>query len=895
MNWLSRLLRKQRQEKQLDAELRFHVEQQAADYVARGMSPAEARRRVAMEFGGLDQIKEECRDARGTRLVETLWKDIRFSGRMLRKSPGFATVAILTLALGIGANTAIFSLLYSVAFRNLPVPQPEELVRLEARAADDSFGGLSVPMFEEIAARQKCFTEVFGWWGDSVSNVEADGTLTRADIWAVTGNFQAQLGAMPELGRLIEPRDVDLHASSATTVAVLSYGFWQRRLGGDRSVVGKTIKVEGVPFTVIGVTRKGVTGMMAELSPDVTVPLTAEPLIVHGDGADVQKSLQRRDTLWIDAAGRLKPGSTLQQARAELTAAWPAIQDATIPVNPTAAMRARFLGLRLKVESGATGDSYLRRRFTQPLYLLLGIAGFVLLVACLNLASLMLARAAGRGHEISVRLALGASRWRVVRQILTESAMLSLLGTAAGLALAQWGSRALAHKIIGEIYIIPAELNLSPDLRILGFAAAVALLTGMLFGIAPIWRSGKEAPQAALQQASRVSSGTGRVGNVLIVSQVAVSLVLLAGAGLLIRTLTKLRNTDPGFRTERLFIVHLYPKPGGYKDLNWASYYRELTEHIGSLPGVAGAGVVHMEPGAIVHWTEQVRDQAGSQAKASDINMVDPGALAAMGVSVIGGRDFNWQDDEHAPHVAVVSRSFANQFFPQGSAIGQHIEVVTKPKWQSLEIVGVVSDASLYDLRQHAPPTVYLSGLQYGDYGGWGEMLVQTRNQPGLLENSLRQTVESQGHEYVSEIKTAAEQIDRGLLKERITALLSAFFGGLALLLAGIGLYGLMAYNVTRRTREIGIRMALGAQRGSVAALVLREALLLAAVGLAIGVPCALAGSKLIASMLYGVSARDGVTLASVSALLVAVAVVAGWIPARHAAQVDPMVALRCE
>jgi predicted permease len=895
MSWLSRLLHRKRQEQFLDSELRFHIEQQIADFVARGMNTEEARRRVALDFGGLEQIKEECRDARGTRLLETFWQDIRFSARLLRKSPGFTAVAILTLALGIGANAAVFSLLYSLVFRNLPVPHPEELVRLEARADGDAFGGLSLPMLEEISQRQNVFSSIFAWWGDGVFNVETDGSLTRADIWAVSGNFQSELGATPEAGRLIGSQDVDLRAPTATQVAVLNYRFWQRRYSGDRGVIGRTLKIEGVPFTIIGVTRKGFNGVSAEAMAEVMVPLTAEPLVAGK--TDVQKSLARRDALWLDAAGRLKPGISLEQARAQLQSVWPSIRESMVPENPTSAQKVRAVALQLHLQSGARGDSFLRNRFTRPLYLLLALAGFVLLIACLNLASLMLARAAARRHEISVRLALGAKKWRLARQLLTESLMLSILGTLAGLGLALWGSGALARQILSEIYIIPAEMNLTPDARILGFTAAVAIITGILFGLAPVWRAGREAPEAALQAGSRVAAGaTGKLGKSLVVVQVAVSLVLVTGAGLFLRTLSKLRTVDAGFGAHHLLVVHLYPKPGGYKDWDFVSYYRQLTERVRNLPGVSAAGVIHMEPASIVHWSEQLHPSHSNQpARASDVNMLMPGTFQAMGMSILRGRDFSWNDDEHSPRVAIVSRSFAEQFFPHGGAVGAHMDMVSHPQWDNIEIVGIVSDASLYDMRAQAPPTIYLSDLQYGDYAGWGEMLLQTASQPSTLETSVRQAVESQGREYVSYVRTGEEEIDRGLLKERLIALLSAFFGALALLLAGIGLYGLMAYNVTRRTREIGIRMALGAQRASVWGLVLRETLLLAAIGLALGIPCALAATSVVASMLFGISRYDALTLVTVSLALMAVGAAAGWIPARRAAKVDPLVALRCE
>jgi predicted permease len=830
------------------------------------------------------------------RFLKAIAQDIRFGTRTLRKSPGFTSVAILTLVLGIGANTAVFSLLYGLAYRNLPVPHPEELVRFGAHHDDDSFTGLSLPMFEELARNQKVFSNVFAWAGDGVYNVEIDGAMSRADIWPVSGSFQAQLGAKPAIGRLLTAEDVDLHGSTANQLAVLDYGYWQRRFGGSRAILGKTIKIEGVPFTVIGVTHKGFKGISAEAPPEITVPLTADPLL---DGQfDIQANLRRPDALWLEAAGRLRPATTLKMAQAQLEASWPSIRGALLPPGRSPAEQSRFLALRLKVESGARGASFLRQRFTQPLYFLLAIAGLVLIVACTNLAALTLARAASRSHEISVRIALGASRVRLVQQMLTESAMLSIAGTIGGLAFAYWGSRELSNLIVSEIYIVPAEVHVMPDLRILGFATATAVLTGILFGLAPAWRSTREDPNAALQESSRVAGReTGKLGRVLIVTQVALSLVLLAGAGLFIRTLQKLRAVDPGFRTNGMLDVRLSAKPGGYKGLDYISYYKQLLDRISGLNNVRSAAIVHMQPGGVNAWTEEVRPKdADAQGQRVDFDMVMPGAFSTMGIGLLRGRDFTWQDDEHTPHVAIVSRSFAERFLPGKDPIGQSIEITSRPKWQSAQIVGVAADATLYDLRRKAPPTVYLPPMQYGaDWSGWGELLIQTDVPISAMTKTVQQIIESMGHEYVFSVGTISAGMKRSLLRERITALLSAFFGGLALLLAAIGLYGLMAYQVTRRTREIGIRMALGAHRKLVRRLILRETLALAGFGIVIGLPCALVGSRLIARLLYGVSTKDPLTLVLVCGILTSVATLAGWLPAHRATMVDPMVALRYE
>ncbi len=892
---LRSLFHRRQADQELDDELRDHLERKTEEYAAQGMTQEEAHRRARLDLGGIEQTKEKCRDARRVNLIQDLTQDLRYGLRILRKSPGFTAVAILTLALGIGANTAIFSLLDGLELRNLPVPHPEQLVRFGAHIPGNDYAALSLPMFQEFSRGQKVFSGTFAWWGDIVFNAEIDGTLARADVWGVDNNFYPELAAVPEVGRLFDSEDENLSATAAAQVAVLSYGFWQSHYGGARDAIGKTLKIEGIPFTIIGVTRKGFTGISADMEMEVTLPLPARQLF--GGEADMQKYLQRRAARWLQAAGRLKPGVTLEQARAQLDSLWPEIRQEMVPPDKTFADLGRFRDLHLKVESGARGGSFLRKRFSKPLYIVLAISYLVLLVACVNLANLMLARGASRSHEIAVRAALGAGRARIVRQMLTESVMLSVAGTLAGWGFAHWASHAISDFILGQIFIVPAALNLAPDWRILGFTAAMAILTGVLFGLAPAWRATREDPNMALQHGSRTSGkGTSRLGGRLIVTQVALSLVLLMGSGLFVRTLKKLRDANPGFRTHSLLDVSLFPKPNGYKDLDLVNYYSQLTDRIAQVPGVESAGMMHTRFGNVVEWTERVRI-TGSDAEGleADFEMATPEFFETAGITLLRGRKFDWQDDDHAARIAIVSQNFAEKLFPKGNAIGQHLDVMSARNWQNLQIIGVVSNASLYDIRKAQPPTVYLPSMQYKDYMGWSELLVQTSLPTAAITDALRRTVESQGHEYIFSIKTVQQNIERSILQERVTAMLSAFFGALALLLAAIGLYGLMAYAVTQRTREIGIRMALGAKRSGVLRFVLREVIVLVGTGVGIGLPCALAATRLIGHMLYGVSPNDPVTLAWVVGALLAVGTLAGYLPARRATKVDPMVALRYE
>src|SRR5438552_3291151 len=623
---LKTLLHRNRSARQLDDEIQFHLDQQIAENISAGMSPDEARCAAQRTFGNPTFLKEKARDTWGWIWLDQAGQDLRYGLRTLRNSPTFTAVAVLTLALGIGANTSIFSLLNGLALRDLSVPHPEQLVRFGAHVPGDDYAALSLPMFQELSRSQKVFSGTFAWWPDIVFDAEIDGSLARADVWGVDNNFYRELGVVPEIGRLFDSEDENLSANAAAQVAVLSYGFWQSHYGGAADVIGKTLKIDRIPFTIIGVTRKGFTGLSAYMEMGVTLPLPARQLF--GGEADVQKYLQRRAARWLQAAGRLRPGVTLEQARAQLGSLWPEIRQEMVPPDKTFADLGRFRDLQLKVESGATGEaSLLRKRFSQPLYIVLAISGLVLLVACVNLAHLMLARAALRSHEMAVRAALGAGRARIVRQMLTESVMLSVAGTLAGWIFAHWASHAISDFILGEIYSVPAALNLAPDWRILGFASGMAILMGVLFGLAPAWRATQEDPNVALQHGSRtLGKGTSRLGGRLIVAQVALSLVLLMGSGLFVRTLKKLRDANPGFRTHSLLDVSLFPKPNGYKDLDLVNYYSQLTDRIAQVPGVESAGMMHTRFGNVVEWTERVRitgsDAVGLEA---DFEMATPG------------------------------------------------------------------------------------------------------------------------------------------------------------------------------------------------------------------------------------------------------------------------------
>lgn len=824
--------------------------------------------------------------------MSTLWETLRYTLRTLSKSPVFTSVAILSLALGIGANTAIFTLINALLLRDLPVRQPERLVQLVAVRPDGKVP-FSYPMFREVERAQRVFTGLIGWGAAGMFNVEVNGVLAQNHLMSVTGNCYSELGVTPLLGRLLIPEDSNPNGGATSQVAVIGYEFWQNRFGGTLDVVGKQIRVEGHPFTIAGVTRKWFSGMTTGEPPDITIPITAFPMLVEGN----EFNFQSPALLWLFVTGRLKDGVTIEQARAQLQSAWPEVLLATASTETLGARRQRFLSMGLEVTSAAKGfSSGLRFEFARPLYVLAGIVGLILLVACVNLANLMLARAAARSHEMSVRVAIGASRWSLARQVLTESLALSLTGALLGLAFAYWGSHLLVL-LMTQGNEMPVSFKLSPDLRVLSLTISVAIVTGILFGLAPAWRSCREDPASMLQQNVRGVSSGGKLSKALIITQVALSLVLLLGAGLFVRSFQRLRSLDLGFQKDSVLEISLYPKPGGYQKLDLNSYHQQLLARISSIPGVDSVSFGDATIPSPQGWHDTISSTTGDSSTGvrlmANAAMVSPGFFRTLGIPLLRGRDFEETDDQHHPRLAIANSNLAERLFPNGEAIGKTIRFGIMPDYQNIEIVGIARNARIFDLRDATTPVLFLSCLQYPSQ--WGGLVVRTNEAPEALEKTIGREIESLGHEYALRTRTIGQVISQDLVEERVTAMLSAFFAALALLLASIGLYGLMSYAVTRRTRELGIRVAVGAQRRDILWIVLRETLTLAAIGLVIGIPSAIAACRLISTMLFGLTSTDIPTMATVSLLLLAVALFAGYLPARRASSIDPIVALRTD
>jgi predicted permease len=919
---VSALLHRARVERDTDQELRAHVQNRAEDLERSGLTRAEAERRARIEFGGHEKFKEECREALGTRIVEAFLQDLRFSFRMLRKSPGFAAVATLTLALGIGANTAIFTLLDRILLRSLPVKDPQQLVLLEivggqyyGNSSGDSV--VSYPMYRDFQDHNEVFSSMFCHRFTSAS-LSFGGQAERVRIELVSGTYFSVLGVRPALGRTFTPDDD--RVPNGEPLVVLNYAFWKQRFGGDPSIVGKTLLVNNRNMTVVGVAEAGFDGVEADRSANLFVPMMMQEAIL---GERKTPLLTDRRTRWTQAFGRLKPGETAEQAKASLQPFTHAMLEMEVQEpafrHASAYDREQFLKSQLNTLPGAQGYSYARNDLRTPLWVLMATTGLVLLIACANLANLLLSRSTGRQKEIGVRLAIGASRGRILHQLLIESLVLSVLGALAGLALAFWADQALMAVYLGAD---TSGLNIStaPDARILFFTLGVTLLTGIAFGFAPALQSTKPDLNCTLKDeaGSVVRGGRDGLRQTLVIAQVAFSLVLLVGAGLFLRTLTNLRRVSPGFRAERLVGFELNPWLSGYTVEQSKNFYQRLTEDLRSIPGVQSVGLAAVRILDGSEWDSGLTVEGYSPSKPDDhpqayMNKISPNYFATLGVPFVAGRDFTPQDgvalkkspdqdeEESAPAV-IINETFARRYFAGRNPIGLHLGFGTDPGTKTnMEIIGVVKDTKYTGLRDDIPEQAFLPYLAAG-FTGQSQMTVylRTAGDPAPVMRAAREKVRQMDARLpIYAMRTMEEQVSDSLATERMIASLSSVFGFLAALLATIGLYGVMAYAVARRTREIGIRIALGAEKRRLLWMVMRQVSLLVAVGLAAGIPAALAlarlGSHWISGMLYGVPASDPVNLTLAALLMAGVALLAGFLPARRASRVDPIVALRYE
>src|SRR5580698_5428150 len=816
----------------------------------------------------------------------SLRQDARYGFRAFTRTPGFASIVVIVLAVGIGAAIAVFTVFNALMFRPLPLAHPEQLAQFSGIYRNNSSIPISYPMFTELEREQHAFSGICGWSPGANFNVEANGSVTASAVHSVTGNYYTVLGVSPLMGRLISPADTQ--GNQISQVAVISYELWQERFGGDAAVVGKNIRIDGKLFTIIGVTRKWFTGMIAGSPPEITVPAGAAQLY----------DLDNRAMLWVFVTGRLNMGTGIEQARTQLQTFWSRLLEDTVPTQSIGPRRQSFLAMRFRIDPASAGSKNidLRSKFLKPLYLLSGIVALILLVVCINLASLILARASARRHEISTRIALGATPWQAIRQVVVESLFLSTTGALAGLLLAFWSSQLLV-RLLAKGVAVPVLLDLRPDWRVCVFAAATALLTGLFIGLIPGWKLSRQHPATSLCADQRtLGYGMGSLGKALIISQIAISLVLLQASGLFLRTLKSLRTFDPGFKRASLLEAHLTPQPQDNGKLDAGSYRRQLLEAMANLPSIKSAAFSNLSvPNGDSGWKETisaVTDPNPAGNSTATLAAISHGFFKTLAIPLMSGRDFTWFDDKQHPAVVIIDSLIAKQLFPTGDPIGKHIRFGVQPDFQDLEIVGVAQSARILDIRDGNAPVIYTSALQLDDFGRGGTLLLRGSTSVGI-NKAIVDEVRSFNHEYATGIDTFEEKNERSFVYEQMTATLSTIFASIALLVAGFGLFGLMSYAVTLRTREIGIRMAMGSQRRGILKLVLREAVVLTLAGIAIGIPFTLAATRLIAHMIFGLSPADPVTLAGASLTMLLVGTLAGYAPAFRAMTMDPVTALR--
>jgi predicted permease len=866
----------------------------------------------------------------------TFWQDLRYGARMLLKQKGVTAIAVLSLALGIGANTALFSIVDAMLLKLLPVREPERLVLFQSYAPREfDTGGYSgnaiidpvtgqrrMTSFPYVGYRRMreqqhpqggALSEIFAFDRFNM-NLLADGRADVVNGQVVTGNYHMGLGLQPLLGRLLMDED---DKASANPVAVLSYRCWQKQFGGDAAVVGKQINLNNRAFTVIGVTPPGFEGAgNVGLTEDVTIPLAMEPLL---DTDPTRSQLYGAGSWWLRVMGRLKPGATRQQAQAQLEIAFQQSVAEHRAARNTQSLAGGGYAIspldpkvypRLVLASGAQGEMSLREEYAPSLYLLLGVVGMVLLIACANVANLLLSRAASRQKEIGVRMALGASRWRLIRQLLTESVLLAAVGGALGLVFAMW----IKDGLLAVSDWGPSALEPKLDWRVLSFTLGMSLLTGLVFGLAPAWRATKVDLTPALKDSGRSSSAASRslLSRGLVVLQVALSLLLLIGAGLFVRTLLNLQHVDPGFNTKNLLMFRIAPGLTGYQDERLAQLYERISERLEALPGTSKvtfsrtpllADNDNDRPVYLRSALDAAPDADGRIRATGDSYILygRENFLETMEIPLLAGRMFRRQDDERAPKVVIVNQTFAKQFFPNESPIGKRFTLDIK-KPDEIEIVGLVKDAQFARQRDDTPPTMYFPWRQAAKVMPEANFEVRTSGDPAALIAGVRQAVREVDETLpLRSIKTQGAQADETLRMERLLAKLVTLFGLLAQQLASIGLFGVLAYAVSQRTHEIGIRMALGASQTDVMKMVIRQGMTLTVIGIALG----LGGTYLLtryleswmqlSNMLYGINPNDPLTYGVMAVLLTVVALIACYLPARRATKVDPMIALRCE
>jgi predicted permease len=865
-------------DRELDDELRDHIERQVEANVASGMRPQEARRAALLAIGGVEQRKEEMRDARGISIVENLIRDLRLAARQLRKQPGFTCTAIASLALGIGANTAIFQLLNALSLRSLPVAAPHQLV--EVRLTGEGRAGrhtgrnrqISLPQYHALQRRQQPFTSLLAF-GDTRFNLSRTGEVRYVDGLWVSGNFFETLGVTPAIGRLIGPAD-DVEGCGAG-VAVISYALWQSHFGGRSDVVGQLVPGPGAGVPIIGVTAPGFFGVEVGRQFGVAMPNCAS-------------GNTRRDHWWLAAIGRLAPGWTSAQAQAQLQGILPDVQREAMP-DYRSDWQASYLTMAVNLVDASAGVSPLRRSYQRPLWILMAVAALVLLLAAVNLANLLLARATARGHEFAVRLAIGGSRARVIQQVLTESLLLALLGSLAAVGVALVVSRSippLMSTVVDRIH-----LDLSADWRVFGFAAVVGVLTALVFGLAPALRL------SATSITTRGVAGNEGIGvrRGLVGAQVAITLVLLFGGLLFLRTLRNLSMQDLGIGEHGVVIANVFFLGASQPAARRVEAYRDLDARLRRVPGLVSMAETYMTPlGGTFSDTDIVVDNKA--VGGATVNRVSPGYFRTLGTTMLAGRDFDERDVQGSSRVAIVTKSFSDAYL-KGAGVGARFHEPDDHGGAGVdyEVVGVVADQKYTDIREAQPKTFFRPSAQSSDLSPTltRRYVLRATTAPALTIAAVSSTVAAFDPTATIRYALLDTQVAEAMLQERLMARLSAIFGGVALLLAVVGLYGVVSFAVASRRAEIGVRVALGASRGRILLMVLGDVGRILIAGVAVGCLLALAAGRGVRSMLFGLDGTDAATLASAVLLLAVAGLLSATWPALRAARIDPMSALR--
>jgi predicted permease len=873
--------RRKSRDEDLERELRSHLDLETAEQREAGLSDEDAGYAARRAFGNTTLLKEEVRKIWRWTAIEQAWQDVRYALRTLRNAPVFTATALLSLGLGIGANTAIFTLLYTVLLKPLPVPNPEQLVVLglrDSRHPKELQTRSSYPSIEALKTLNKVFAGPFTYVSDFLK-LSTGGEPEPIRAALVSGNYFPALRATAERGRTFSEAD-DLKGAPHP-VAVISHRLWQQRFGDDVDAIGRVIRLNGYPITIIGIMRADFFGTQVGVSPDIWAPIQLmDRLSLPGI------MLENRDATWLPAMARLNPGLSRERAEAE----------ADILLHRMLAemygVQASALLMHLVLLPGSQGLSKLQQQFSKPLRALMVLVTLLLLITCANVASLLLARAMTRQKEIALRLAIGASRGRIVRQVLTESTVVALAGGALGILMAFESTRLL-------VKVLPSTQTLLPqvDWRVLMFCFATSIAAGVFFGLAPAWQTTKSEITSAIKNDAAQANRSRRLGirDMLLAGQVALAIVLLVGAALLVGTLRNLSSANSGFRSDNVLQLSLNPRQAGYTAVQMRSFYDRLLDRVRALPGVHAASFIDS---GLMSERNQSEDlyppgyQPGPNEDVfSEFNAIAPSFFETLGIARVAGRDFDTRDDQGAPNVAIVNEPYARHFFGARDPIGQHIGVGGKP---DATIVGIVRATKYRSMRDESPRIVYFPFAQAGF--GQTTLYVQAGVAPLTLVASIRRIAGALDKDAaVYDIKTLARQMDESMWQERLIAWLSSFFGLFALVLAATGLYGVVSYRVSTRTREIGIRMALGAERGQVVRSVLRQIALLTISGIAFGLIVAFVAARFVGSLLYGLSPRDPIALAVAAAIMLAAAVVAAYLPAIRASKVDPMVALRYE